>query len=131
MSEDPIGFNAGDTNHYRYVFNNPLGYSDPFGLKVPVGGIIDGGGTFIGSDGGAIGSIIGGTVGAPFGPGGVFVGGAIGGYVGDQIWNNGSIDPDSDNPNHPKFTPITPGPIPPSTPYLPISPKPSPNTCSP
>ena len=33
LSPDPIGFNGGDTNLYRYVLNNPLRYVDPFGLK--------------------------------------------------------------------------------------------------
>ncbi len=30
-SEDPLGFDAGDTNLYRYVFNNPLQGTDPTG----------------------------------------------------------------------------------------------------
>ncbi len=33
ISEDPIGFSAGDTNLSRYVFNSPTNYVDPFGLK--------------------------------------------------------------------------------------------------
>lgn len=32
MSEDPIGFRSGDTNHYRYVKNSPLMLIDPSGL---------------------------------------------------------------------------------------------------
>ncbi|NJN23214.1 MAG: RHS repeat-associated core domain-containing protein [Acaryochloridaceae cyanobacterium RL_2_7] len=32
ISEDPIGFNAGDTNLYRYVGNSPQNYTDPSGL---------------------------------------------------------------------------------------------------
>jgi uncharacterized protein RhaS with RHS repeats len=28
---DPIGFDAGDYNLYRYVFNNPVNYTDPTG----------------------------------------------------------------------------------------------------
>ncbi|HEY2415095.1 MAG TPA: RHS repeat-associated core domain-containing protein [Pirellulaceae bacterium] len=35
-SEDPIGFLAGDPNLARYVFNNPLRYTDPSGLEVIV-----------------------------------------------------------------------------------------------
>ena len=31
LSEDPIGFNSGDVNHYRYVFNNPMKLTDPSG----------------------------------------------------------------------------------------------------
>jgi len=32
VSQDPIGFQAGDANLYRYVGNNPVGWSDPYGL---------------------------------------------------------------------------------------------------
>jgi RHS repeat-associated protein len=32
MSEDPIGFSAGDGNLYRYVGNRPVNYIDPLGL---------------------------------------------------------------------------------------------------
>ena len=32
ISEDPIGFAAGDTNLYRYVGNSPVNYTDPSGL---------------------------------------------------------------------------------------------------
>jgi RHS repeat-associated protein len=32
ISEDPIGFNSGDSNTYRYVGNNPLFYVDPSGF---------------------------------------------------------------------------------------------------
>ena len=36
LSEDPISFAAGDTNLYRYVFNNPVNLIDPTGLiQVP------------------------------------------------------------------------------------------------
>jgi RHS repeat-associated protein len=31
MSEDPIGFDAGDANLYRYVGNSPVNYTDPMG----------------------------------------------------------------------------------------------------
>ena len=31
ISEDPIGFNAGDANLYRYVGNSPTNYNDPSG----------------------------------------------------------------------------------------------------
>lgn len=33
LSEDPIGFSAGDQNLYRYVLNNPVKYIDPTGLE--------------------------------------------------------------------------------------------------
>ena len=33
ISQDPIGFEAGDANIYRYVFNSPLNYTDPTGLN--------------------------------------------------------------------------------------------------
>ncbi|OFZ18979.1 MAG: hypothetical protein A2X94_13605 [Bdellovibrionales bacterium GWB1_55_8] len=32
LTKDPIGFEGGDTNLYRYVGNSPLSYVDPFGL---------------------------------------------------------------------------------------------------
>jgi RHS repeat-associated protein len=32
LSEDPIGFSAGDINFYRYVFANPVALKDPLGL---------------------------------------------------------------------------------------------------
>ncbi|MCR9296031.1 MAG: AHH domain-containing protein, partial [bacterium] len=32
LSQDPIGFLAGDTNLYRYVNNSPINFVDPFGL---------------------------------------------------------------------------------------------------
>jgi RHS repeat-associated protein len=31
-SKDPIGINGGDVNFYAYVGNNPVNYSDPYGL---------------------------------------------------------------------------------------------------
>ena len=34
LSQDPLGLAAGDTNLYRYVFNNPLKYTDPMGMEV-------------------------------------------------------------------------------------------------
>jgi hypothetical protein len=33
ISEDPIGFDGGDTNLYRYVDNSPLNATDPSGLQ--------------------------------------------------------------------------------------------------
>lgn len=32
LQTDPIGFEAGDVNLYRYVGNNPINYTDPLGL---------------------------------------------------------------------------------------------------
>jgi RHS repeat-associated protein len=34
ISEDPIGFSAGDTNLYRYVGNNATNYTDPTGTTI-------------------------------------------------------------------------------------------------
>lgn len=36
LQTDPIRFSAGDMNLYRYVFNNPIRFSDPFGLEIRV-----------------------------------------------------------------------------------------------
>ena len=33
ISEDPIAFDSGDTNLYRYVGNSPTDFTDPFGLQ--------------------------------------------------------------------------------------------------
>ena len=33
LQQDPLGFAAGDSNHYRYVFNDPVNLVDPFGLQ--------------------------------------------------------------------------------------------------
>ena len=41
MSEDPISFNAGDANLYRYVGNCPINYVDPFGLAHNQAGTTD------------------------------------------------------------------------------------------
>ncbi|WP_019498357.1 RHS repeat-associated core domain-containing protein [Pseudanabaena sp. PCC 6802] len=38
ISPDPIGFDAGDTNLYRYVFNNPIDGADPTG-EAACGGV--------------------------------------------------------------------------------------------
>jgi RHS repeat-associated protein len=35
LTPDPMGFAAGDTNLYRYVFNNPTNLTDPYGLVSP------------------------------------------------------------------------------------------------
>jgi RHS repeat-associated protein len=45
ISEDPIEFDAGDPNLYRYVFNNPINLTDPSGniawvIPVIVGGLV-------------------------------------------------------------------------------------------
>ncbi|HKY27374.1 MAG TPA: RHS repeat-associated core domain-containing protein [Pyrinomonadaceae bacterium] len=34
ISEDPLGFGSGDSNLYAYVFNNPINYTDPWGLSI-------------------------------------------------------------------------------------------------
>jgi RHS repeat-associated protein len=34
ISHDPLGFDAGDSNLYRYVNNEPLAFGDPSGLQV-------------------------------------------------------------------------------------------------
>jgi RHS repeat-associated protein len=43
LSEDPIGFNVGDVNLYRYVVNSSSSNTDPLGLQIdaPCGTMID------------------------------------------------------------------------------------------
>jgi RHS repeat-associated protein len=36
ISEDPIGFDGGDTNLMAYVGNNPILYIDPNGLEIRI-----------------------------------------------------------------------------------------------
>ncbi|MDB9526004.1 hypothetical protein PN498_08405, partial [Oscillatoria sp. CS-180] len=41
LSEDPMGFDAGDANLYRYVFNSPTNYTDPDGqLAIPLVSVV-------------------------------------------------------------------------------------------
>ncbi|RLC79879.1 MAG: hypothetical protein DRJ03_22670 [Chloroflexi bacterium] len=49
LSQDPLGFDAGDYNLYRYAFNNPTNLTDPSGQIVPLIAIplIIGGGALI------------------------------------------------------------------------------------
>lgn len=50
ISPDPIGIAGGDTNLYRYVFNNPNNYADPSGTVVFVPILVAAGtGAFIGA----------------------------------------------------------------------------------
>jgi RHS repeat-associated protein len=42
LSQDPLGFDAGDSNLYRYVLNDPLGGTDPSGkVVIQVHGVRD------------------------------------------------------------------------------------------
>jgi len=76
LSEDPIGFDAGDQNLYRYVANNPVNVTDPSGENpaAVVGFVIGLGGGVAGTlaQGGSLGEalingLIGGTLGAAAG----------------------------------------------------------------
>ena len=40
LPRDPIGFSGGDFNLYRYVYNNPVKYTDSLGLRVDYGGYV-------------------------------------------------------------------------------------------
>ena len=52
VSEDPLGFGAGDTNLYAYVFNTPTQYTDPTGefVQAMALGCLIGGGTSAAGD---------------------------------------------------------------------------------
>jgi hypothetical protein len=59
LAEDRLGLAAGDANPYRYVFNNPVRYTDPAGeLPVAVAGCVIGGA--LGAAGGVAGLYLGG-----------------------------------------------------------------------
>jgi len=75
LGEDRLGFAGGDTNLYRYVFNNPVSFSDPTGEVLPA--IVIGGGILVGGIVGGISNVI---QGKGFGSG--FASGAIGTAVG-------------------------------------------------
>ena len=40
LQEDPIGFDAGDLNVYRYTWNNPLNWTDPSGMSASEGAAV-------------------------------------------------------------------------------------------
>jgi RHS repeat-associated protein len=78
--EDPIGV-AGGLNLYQFNQNNPVMYTDPFGLRTcpPDCGAIH---AVAGTAFGVVGAVAGGTVGTAGGPGGVVVGAVLGGASG-------------------------------------------------
>lgn len=83
ISEDPIGFDGGDTNLYLYASNNPIMFMDPNGQWITTAiGIINGGisGALAGAMNGDLTSaVIGGVVGAAVGGlAGTFIPGAGG-----------------------------------------------------
>lgn len=102
LSKDPILFNGGDANLYGYVLQDPVNWIDPSGRSLQ--SVIDiGGGIITETPGGAVGGIIGGGIGNLIGgPVGSIVGGEIGSQIGDYL-NGPGLDPDADNPEHPKF----------------------------
>lgn len=78
LTKDPIGFAAGDTNLYRYVFNSPTNYTDPTGEYL--------GGILAPSNGQAVcaltGTVFGGALGGfPGAVGGGIIGSTIGGAL--------------------------------------------------
>jgi RHS repeat-associated protein len=85
ISEDPIGFDGGDANLYRYVWNSPTNFFDPLGevgVVVSVGGAVEGGLVAVGAGAqGAMGfgGFVNGNNGSPavggFASGGAFAGG--------------------------------------------------------
>ena len=97
LSEDPLGFDAGDTNLYRYVGNSPLLYTDPYGEAATLitagvgaasGALISGGlAWLLGGDGEDIrnaalqGAVQGGVAGLTLGIGGPAIAGLVNGGV--------------------------------------------------
>ena len=100
ISEDPIGFKAGDNNLYRYVENNSIKYKDPTGkfLNIGIGAVIGAVfGAITAGEGNRIqGALIGAGAGALAGTGfgGVFLGSALGGIsdAGIQLASGTSVN---------------------------------------
>jgi RHS repeat-associated protein len=82
MQNDPVRFDAGDINLYRYCFNNPANANDPTGNlteyeKNQIRESALAGGTVAGTIlGGTAGGAGGAVLGAPTGPGAILTGGA-------------------------------------------------------
>ncbi len=86
---DPLRFEAGDTNLYRYVGNEPTIHCDPSGLKFSGNGALGGA-----VGGAAMGAAMGAFIGSWFGPGpgtligagaGLVIGGIFGAGVGGRV----------------------------------------------
>lgn len=77
VSEDPIGFHAGQPSLVQYVGNSPLNFTDPNGEKFSIAGCAGGAVT-----GGTTGAVVGAVVGAPAVGIGAGIGAGIGGAVG-------------------------------------------------
>lgn len=103
LSQDPLGFSAGDVNLYRYVFNQPTGLTDPSGqlamgsyaktLKKVAGSVLFG--ATAGAAGGAgYGGIIGMVCGTGFVDGaiqGAKAGGIFGAFLGPVAAFGGAL----------------------------------------
>ena len=84
LSEDPLDFYGSDFNLYRYVLNNPVNLSDPFGLIPPTSPEFAGGA----SGGGISGPF------SSFGSGaGANAGGAVAGLICSQQTNQNTQAP--------------------------------------
>ena len=80
---DPIKFDAGDPNIFRYVGNDPLNWVDPLGLT-PGGAVL--GGVIGGSAGGLGGLLVGAAGGTLVAPGVGTIGGGFAGEVEGAAW---------------------------------------------
>ncbi|MBD1999288.1 putative Ig domain-containing protein [Leptolyngbya sp. FACHB-541] len=121
LSSDPLGINAGDTNFYRYVFNNPVSFLDPSGLEYTACDF----GSFIICTG------LGGATAVIPGPWGKVAGVGIGfacDYVTDSIcdYNPPPGPPEPPPPPTPPVPPRPPAPEPSPPPAPPNPPPPGP-----
>ncbi|WP_017327101.1 RHS repeat domain-containing protein [Synechococcus sp. PCC 7336] len=130
ISQDPLGFGAGDTNLYRYVANSPLNFTDPSGnafapaLALPIVSVVAQAALTTAAAAAVIATapvslpvIVGGTVGA------AVVGGAIGVALDQQARQASSqitlnarlaidLTPDVGDANTPSQLPLIPVDIP-------------------
>jgi RHS repeat-associated protein len=124
LSEDPMGFAAGDYNLSRYVFGSPTNFTDPSGLET---GLLERTAPAVGEAAAGVAEVTRGPL-AKFGPTGVGIGLGLkiidgGGTVVDPIWKKNQEKIPRPNPGPSP----TPSPSPSPLPLPDPTPQPDPN----